>query len=142
KALKNAEQAVRLFKAAHEHCRLLRERNAAPRPELVDLLARSWVAEAKAYQRDEKPKEARKALDEALKAFDKELAGKHQPKGDDVKLLLGRSLLVLSNPELEREDLKRDEPDSVADALEAAKLSAEAKLDSGLQAQAYYPAGW
>src|SRR5438132_1932776 len=141
-SLKDPEHAIHLFAAAHEHCGLLRERNAARRPERVDLLPRSWVAEAKAYQRDEKPKEARKALDQALKAYDKELAGRHQPKVEDVKLLLGRSLLVLSNPELEREDLKRDEPDSVADALEAAKLSAEAKLDSGLQAQAYYQAGW
>jgi serine/threonine protein kinase/tetratricopeptide (TPR) repeat protein len=141
-SLKDPRQAFQLFAAAHEHCRLLRERNAGPRPELVDLLARSWVAEAKAYQRDGKPAEARTALDQALTAYDKELAGKHQANVEDVKLLLGRSLLVLSNPELEREDLKRDEASSVADALEAAKLSAEGKLDSGLKAQAYYQAGW
>jgi serine/threonine protein kinase/tetratricopeptide (TPR) repeat protein len=137
----SGQQGVPLLQAAHEHCRLLRERKAAPRPALVDLLARSWAYEARALATDEKPAKARKAFDEALKAYDGELAGKHRPTIEDVQLLLGRSRLVLNEPELEKQDLEQTEPQCAADALEAARLAEEGHLSGELRAQGYSQAG-
>jgi tetratricopeptide (TPR) repeat protein len=135
------EQSLRMLKASRKHYEMLREKKAASRSILIGMLAQTWLTEGKIYDRERNQAEAGARYNEVRKAYDSALGQNPQPNVEAVQLLLWRTDLVLGNDQMKKADLARERPQSITDALTAARLAKEANLPRGWEAGARYRAG-